>query len=254
MNAYLRNINKIEFAVTDACCGQCRHCSQGEHPPRGLGIDPTLAAETVKKIAAAYNITTVMAFGGEPLLHKDGVYAIMEAARQEGVPHRQVITSGYFSKNGETLRTVAQRLSECGVNDLRLSVDAFHQEFIPLETVKRFASCLVKAGIPLQLQPAWLVSREDDNPYNRKTREILAEFAPLSIPVHEGNVIFPEGNALTFLSEYFKGDPPANPYEEDPYDVTCVSIAAGGEVLGGNLYLQDIMEILETYEPREESV
>ena len=254
MNAYLRNINKIEFVVTDACTGRCKHCSQGAHSSCGERIDPQIAADAVRKIAAEYHVKTVMTFGGEPLLYPDAVYAIMEAAKELNIPKRQVITSGYFSKNDEGIREVAEQLAICGVNDLRLSVDAFHQEFIPIETVKQFASCLVEAGVPLQLQPAWLVSREDDNPYNRKTREILAEFAPLSVPIHEGNVIFPEGNALTFLSEYFEGESPANPYREDPFNVTCVSISADGEVLGGNLYQQDIMEILETYTPREDSV
>lgn len=251
MNAYLRNINKIEFVVTDACCGRCRHCSQGEHPARGAGIDPALAAETVKKIAVAYAVVTVMAFGGEPLLHREAVYAIMEAARQEGVPHRQVITSGYFSKDSETIRCVVRRLADCGVNDLRLSVDAFHQEFIPAEVVKLFVAEAVKQGLPIRLQPAWLVSREDDNPYNRKTKEILGEFSAMGIPVHDGNVIFPEGNAVKFLAEYFTGETPANPYKEDPYDVTCVSFAPNGDVLGGNVYQRDILDILDNYTPQE---
>ncbi|MBR6553198.1 MAG: radical SAM protein [Clostridia bacterium] len=254
MNAYLRNINKIEFVVTDACCGRCRHCSQGAHSSCGERIDPQIAADAVRKIAAEYHVKTVMTFGGEPLLYPDAVYAIMEAAKELNIPKRQVITSGYFSKNDEGIREVAEQLAICGVNDLRLSVDAFHQEFIPAEVVKLFATEAVKQGLPIRLQPAWLVSREDDNPYNRKTKEILGEFSARGIPVHDGNVIFPEGNAVKFLAEYFTGEVPANPYREDPFNVTCVSIAAGGGVLGGNLYQQDIMEILETYTPREDSV
>ena len=251
MNAYLRNINKIEFVVTDACTGRCKHCSQGAHSSCGERIDPQIAADAVRKIAAEYHVKTVMTFGGEPLLYPDAVYAIMEAAKELNIPQRQVITSGYFSKNVEGIREVAEQLAICGVNDLRLSVDAFHQEFIPIETVKQFASCLVEAGVPLQLQPAWLVSREDDNPYNRKTKEILSEFSAMGIPVHDGNVIFPEGNAVKFLAEYFTEEAPADPYKEDPYDVTCVSFAPNGDVLGGNVYQRDILDILDNYTPQE---
>ena len=46
-------------------------------------------------------------------------------------------------------------------------------------------------GIPIRFQPAWLVSTTNDNPYNRKTREILDSFADMEIPVGEGNIIFP---------------------------------------------------------------
>ena len=31
MNKYLKNLNRIEFVVTMACTGKCKHCSQGEH-------------------------------------------------------------------------------------------------------------------------------------------------------------------------------------------------------------------------------
>ena len=135
------------------------------------------------------------------------------------------------------------------MNDLLLSVDALHQETIPLDTVKLFAQEARKCGIPIRLQPAWLVSTSDDNPYNRKTREILAAFADTEIPIGEGNVIFPEGNALKYFADYFTEGGILNPYAEDSRDVRCVSFAPDGGVLGGNVYKRDIMEIVKDYTP-----
>ena len=248
-NQYLKNLNKIEFVVTYACTGRCKHCSEGDHAPCGERIDPQAAYGAVKKIAAEYDIKTVMAFGGEPLLCTEAVYAIMTAAKESGVQKRQVITNGYFSKNADKIRTVAEQLAECGVNDLLLSVDAFHQETIPLEIVKSFAAETKKCGIPIRLSPAWLVSRDDNNPYNRKTREILACFCDLSIPTGEGNVIFPEGNAKKYLAEYFAEAAPKNPYEEDPRDIRTLSFSPNGDVLNGNVYRESILEILKNYAP-----
>ena len=249
MNPYLKNLNKIEFVVTYACTGRCKHCSEGEHASCGECIDSAIAAEAVRKITAEYDIKTVMTFGGEPLLCADSVYAIMSAAKELNIPKRQVITNGYFSKNEDKIREVAAGLAACGVNDLLLSVDAFHQETIPLDVVKRFASEAKACGIPIRLQPAWLVSATDDNPYNRKTREILNSFADLEISVNEGNVIFPEGNARKYLAEYFTDELPENPYMEDPRDVRCVSFSPNGDVLGGNVYERGIMEIIKDYAP-----
>ena len=135
------------------------------------------------------------------------------------------------------------------MNDLLLSVDAFHQETIPLDTVMTFAEEATRAGIPTRLSPAWLVGEEDDNPYNRKTRELLGSFADLGIPVGAGNVVFPEGNALIYLAEYFTENMPENPYVDDPRDVRCVSFSPNGDVLGGNVYERDILEILKNYTP-----
>ena len=249
MNQYFKNLNKIEFVVTYACTGRCKHCSEGDHTSCGERIDPQIAADAVRKIAAEYDIKTVMTFGGEPLLYTDAVCAIMTAAKELNIPKRQVITNGYFSKNAEKIRAVAQELAACGVNDLLLSVDAFHQETIPLDVVKQFAVEAKACGIPIRLQPAWLVSEADDNSYNRKTREILDSFADLEISVNQGNVIFPEGNVLKYLAEYFTDEIPENPYAEDPRDVRCVSFGPNGDVLGGNVYERDIMEIIKDYAP-----
>ena len=248
-NPYLRELRKIEFVVTDACTGQCRHCSQGAHPAKGTRIDPCVAAQAVRRIAARYSIETVMTFGGEPLLHPEAVLAVMRAAREMGVRRRQVITNGYFSRDPESIRAMAKALCAAGVNDLLLSVDAFHQETVPLETVKLFAQEALSASIPLRLSPAWLLSSEDRNPYNEKTRQILRAFDGMGIPVGEGNMVFPEGNAVRYLAEYFRKTVPPNPYEEDPYSVRCVSFSPNGDVLGDNVYCRDILEILENYTP-----
>jgi len=248
-NRYLKNLNKIEFVVTYACTGRCKHCSEGDHTSCGERIDPQIAAEAVRKITAEYDIKTVMTFGGEPLLYTDAVCAIMTAAKELNIPKRLVITNGFFSRNAEKIREVAHHLAACGVNDLLLSVDAFHQETIPLDVVKKFAAEAKACGIPIRLSPAWLVSATEDNPYNRKTWEILDRFADLELPVGKGNVIFPEGNALKYLAEYFTGELPENPYMEDPCDVRCVSFEPNGDVLGGNVYERDIMEIIGDYAP-----
>ena len=249
MNKYLKNLNKIEFVVTYACTGRCKHCSEGDHASCGERIDPGIAADAVRKIAAEYDIQTVMTFGGEPLLYTDAVYAIMTVAKELNIKKRQVITNGYFSKNADKIREVAERLAACDVNDLLLSVDAFHQETIPLCLVKQFAAEAKACGIPIRLQPAWLVSVTDDNPYNIKTREILDSFTDMGISVNQGNVIFPEGNALRYLAEYFTNELPENPYVEDPHDMRCVSFSPNGDVLGGNVYKNDIMEIIKDYTP-----
>ena len=250
MNEYLKNLNRIEFVVTLACTGRCKHCQNGGPVRTSEHIDTDAAVEAVGKVCAHYGIGSVMTFGGEPLLYPDTVCAIHAAAERLGVGKRQIITNGYFSKRRERIAEVAQMLKESGVNDLRLSVDAFHQETIPLEPVRFFAECAVRAGIPVTLQPAWLVSREDPNPYNVRTREIIGTFELLGISTGSGNVIFPSGNALVYLKEYFDENAvEASPYEEDPKDVRSLSFLPNGDVLNGNVYRTDVLEILRTYRP-----
>lgn len=240
MNNYLKNLKRIEFVITTACTGKCKHCSQGEHKSFE-NIDKLLAADAVRKIAKEYDIASVMTFGGEPLLYYETVCEIHKTAKEANIGQRQLITNGYFSNDSDKIKLVAQKIIESGVNKIMLSVDAFHQETIPLEYVKAFANAVNVHGVRLQVHPAWLVSEDDDNPYNIKTKEILAEFNHMGIKSSEGNVIFPSGNALKYLGGYFDlSKETKNPYQEDPTDIRAICFSANGEILGSNIYSKDI--------------
>ncbi len=249
-NPYIKNLSRIEFIITYACTGRCIHCSQGDHTDCGAHIDGEAAARVVRQTAQLYDIRSVMTFGGEPLLYSDAVCRIHDAARSAGIPMRQLITNGFFSRDAAKIRETAGKLSAAGVNDVLLSADVFHQQTIPLDTVKIFAAAAMEAGLPLRLNPAWLVSAADDNPYNEKTRAIIGELTAMGVPLGEGNVIFPEGNALRYLGEYFDADHPVvNPYEEDPADVRTISVEPDGGALGGNVYVSDVRDIIAAYSP-----
>ncbi len=250
MNPNVKNLNRIEFVVTMACTGRCKHCSEGEHSASGKHLDGHIAAEVVRRVCGSYQIQSVMTFGGEPLLYPETVSMIHRAAKEMGVPKRQLITNGYFSKDAGRIAELAEELAESGVNDILLSVDAFHQETIPLDTVMIFARAMAATGVRMRTSPAWLVSETDQNPYNQRTREVLGHFDGLGISRSKGNVIFPSGNALIYLKDYFTGSQPENPYEEDPEDVRAISVSPDGAVLDGNVTRQDILDILEQYAPK----
>lgn len=268
MNHYVQNLNRLEFMITLACTGRCRHCSEGDHANAGEHIDGSAAAMMVRKAARNYDIKSLMTFGGEPLLYPDVVYEIHAAARDMGIPKRQLITNGFFDRDRGKIKEVADKLVDSGVNDICLSVDAFHQETIPLEPVLTFArevmakrnsnsfkgsdTVSLETLIKLRVHPAWLVSAEAENPYNEKTRGILKEFQAIGVDLSDGDVIFPSGNALKYFREYFDlSVPQVNPYEEDPKDIRAICVDPNGDVLGGNIYQTDILELLEHYEPTE---
>ena len=249
MNKYIKNLNRIEFVITWACTGRCKHCSEGDHNLQGEHINGDVAAKAVHDICGSYGIQSIMTFGGEPLLHPEDVCKIHAAAKKADIPDRALITNGFFNKDKGRIKEVACMLAENGVGSILLSADAFHQETIPIEPVMFFAECVKSAGLSIQVQPAWLVSEEDENPYNRKTREILHSFAPMDIRVADGNIIFPSGNAKKYLSAYFDEDKEyVNPYEENPQDIHTISFNPNGDVLNGNINREHIMDIIDAYE------
>ena len=260
------DIRRIEFSITHQCTGKCRHCSVGDRLNRDEDprhVLPGPAAAMVETLSQSFGVGSLMTFGGEPLLYPDVVCALHAKAAECGIEKRQLITNGYFTADPVRRRDVARRLARSGVNDLLLSVDAFHQESIPLEAVYAFARDLAETDIArIRLQPAWVVSAQSDNSFNRRTREILAFFSPLGIAVAEGNNIFMLGRAVEHLKDYY-GKPRLDleercgsmPYTEPLTEVTSISVEPDGNVMVcgfaiGSIYEEKIGSILSRYDPR----
>lgn len=265
MNQYLA-ANRIEFAVTYLCNSKCRHCQRGDEEEGKRfpnHVDKGLAVEIVRKAGSKYRPTSLMTFGGEPLLYPEVVYAIHEEARKVGIPVRDLITNGYWSRKATKIQEVARNLVKCGVNEVALSVDGFHQEFVPLEIVREAAEALLEAGMPdVHWNPCWVISKHHDNAFNRKTKAVLHSLGDLRIRIGEGNVVRPEGRAIVSLKNYLpsktlmpKEKCGEIPYTEKLDSVKTVlvepdgSVAVCTEFYIGNAFETDIIDMLESYDP-----
>ena len=129
MNEYLRDLHKIEFSVTMACTGKCRHCQNGDPVSKSEHLDTIAAEKAIREVCGVYDIKTVMTFGGEPLLYPETVCAIHKTATELGVRRRQVITNGYFSRDFKRIAEVARELAESGLDIKEKGITASPPEF-----------------------------------------------------------------------------------------------------------------------------
>ena len=266
MKTKFMDIKRIEFIVTWECGGRCKHCQSGNYINQSGShrhVIADYAVDAVKKLASVFDVTSVMTFGGEPLYYPEVTAAIHRAATECGIKTREVITNGYFTDNIERSGAVAKMLADAGVNHLPISVDAFHQESIPVEPVYQFVRDVIDAKIPdAFLHPAWLINEEHDNPYNAKTRELLEKFSDLSIPVGQHGGVGLAGHAAKYLREYFTVAESIDSQIRDsepcsgPLEITGISIEPNGDVsvcggVIGNIYGEDILDIITRYNPYE---
>ena len=226
-------------------------------------VDKKKTVEIVRKVGEAYAPKSIMTFGGEPLLYPEIVYAIHEEAKKVGIPLREVITNGFWSTKTEKIQEIAWNLAKSGVNVVSISVDGFHQEFIPLKTVRNAAASSVEAGIQrVEWNPCWVVSKNHDNKYNRRTKAILQKLRNPHVKESEGNNMQPEGRAISSLAEFLpprtsvpKGKCGDIPYTEALDSVRTISIEPDGRVAickdfhVGNASETDIIDTLENYDP-----
>ena len=263
MSEYLQ-VDRIEFVVTNRCNSHCQHClinvAKRKAKPAAVSIE--LATGVIKEVAGKYSPRSVMTFGGEPMLFPEVVYAIHQTARDCGITSREIITNAGWKHSGDNSRLIASKLAECGVTSIAISVDAFHQEYIPIETVEQNVRALIEAGLSVAWNPCWVISKEHNNRWNISTKAILAELRHLSVREGEGNIVQPAGNALQFLREFMpvKIPSPSGGCEDVPYSsrldqIKAISIEPDGnipvcrEFSIGNAGTQNILDILENYNP-----
>jgi MoaA/NifB/PqqE/SkfB family radical SAM enzyme len=258
-------VDRIEFIVTYLCNSKCSHCQLEEEKAKKFPshIDKDKVVEIVRKVGHAYAPKSIMTFGGEPLLFPEIVCAIHEQAKKVGIPIREIITNGFWSTKAEKIQEIAQNLAKSDVKEVSISVDCFHQEFIPLKTVKKTANSLIAAGIErVSWNPCWVVSKDNDNKYNRRTKTILQKLGNLHVEESEGNSVQPKGRARSSLAEFFpqrtpvpKGKCGEMPYTEELDSVKTISVEPDGRVAVcenfyiGNAFKSDIIDILENYDP-----
>jgi hypothetical protein len=259
------NIERIEFIVTYRCISHCKHCcvTEDQRSSAPKALEAETAVDLIRQITHEYSPQSIMTFGGEPLLFPDTVCTIHAAARESGIKRREIITSGGWPREESEFRRVALRLAGSGVTHIALSVDVFHQEYVPLAILERNSKLLLDAGIlHLSWNPCWVIAREHPNKWNQSTKSILKSLEYLRIPESEGNIVQPTGNATEWLRDFLpsKMAMPQGSCENVPYasrlnNIRGISLEPNGdiqickEVIIGNTGQKDILEKLRNYDP-----
>lgn len=119
--------------VTYTCPLACAHCCFSSSPknrdrlPVGhiLGAIDELKAEEIRLVAFT---------GGEPFLLGDELVAAVSRAHARGFLTR-IVTSAYFGKTAEAARKRLTQIRQAGLDELTISWDDFHEEFVDFSCV-----------------------------------------------------------------------------------------------------------------------
>jgi molybdenum cofactor biosynthesis enzyme MoaA len=230
------NLQRLEFTLTTRCNSQCIYCQADASPLRNEAMDVKDAHNYLTEAVAVSNLESFMLFGGEPMLYPDRAIAIFKKAYQLKIPRIDMLTNGIWGKDKEKAEILAKKLKTAGLNRLGISVDAFHQQYIPLEYPRNAAQASLRAGIE---QVAWNVavieSINGTNEYDKKTGQILRTLESVGIEAHIHKII-PVGRAIQNLRQYFQPTPLDGPCQSDPIlenvltDPESICIEPSGEV------------------------
>lgn len=144
---------KIDYLVSGGiitnykCSSKCRHCCYSSSP---AWPDDYITAELAGEI---FNVLkdlgcySVHIGGGEPLLKPDRIIAVLDAARKTGIGIEYIETNASWYSNEESAVTVLKELMAYGVHTLLISIDPYHNEFIPFRKVKALIRACSKTGM-----------------------------------------------------------------------------------------------------------
>ena len=143
--------------LTYKCPAACRFCYYYCSPQAGGLMETQTAIEAWEGLARiAGENAKVHITGGEPFLYFDRLFDIMQQANSLGLTPVDVIeTNAGWAVDQTDIADKLRCLDALGLNRLKISWDAFHEEFIDLDSVKQLIATAQKILGPERVLVRW---------------------------------------------------------------------------------------------------
>jgi MoaA/NifB/PqqE/SkfB family radical SAM enzyme len=150
------------------CNAKCRCCLWGDAHNQGPSLDVEQACSWIDQACALADLKLIGFSGGESFLYAREITALATYARQKYGLAAAASTNSYWAHSQKRAVEKLRPLYDAGLRQLLLSVDDFHQEFIPLDRVGNALRAAKQLGIQCTLQS--IVTKS-----SRKISDFLAE-------------------------------------------------------------------------------
>jgi hypothetical protein len=135
--------------VNYVCSSACRHCLYRSSPRRDKGyMSPDTLARCLRKVREL-GCRSMHIGGGEPLLHPDRLVEVLKCAAREGIAIDYIETNCSWHKDDARTRQTLKMLIDHGADTLMVSVDPFHNEYIPFARVRAVIEAAQRVGMRL---------------------------------------------------------------------------------------------------------
>lgn len=122
--------------VTYKCSAECLHCCYSSSPKRD---GEYMSKETADKIFALLKnmgCYSVHIGGGEPFMNFDKLLGVCKSALEHNISIDYIETNASWFTDDNSVSEKLQKLKTAGVDCLLISLDPFHNEFIPYIKIK----------------------------------------------------------------------------------------------------------------------
>jgi hypothetical protein len=204
---------KITLMFTERCNIACRHCCVSENDFFDQERDMPLSEvfhyiDQMAQLVAQYREQYTISFsGGEAFIRFPDLLEAVRYAKKNGAYHLSCMTNGFWGKDPVLAQEWANELNAAGLNLIGFSIDDFHQQFVPLDSLRNAFQACRNLGMEVTIKSV----------VTRKTRRLPAILGELGDLLLNYNVVvqeiacIPEGRASHTIGSdewlYQKGIP-----------------------------------------------
>ena len=145
---------RVGLILTERCNITCAHCWLSSGPDRHKSMRVEDALRYVEEAAELPRMEWISITGGEPFLLYDEMLRIIRHASELGLK-TECVTNCYWAVNQERAEERLNELVEAGLDVINISVDDFHQRFIPFERVENCYEAAKRLGLKVVIQSVY---------------------------------------------------------------------------------------------------
>lgn len=151
----------LALTLSFSCPNNCRHCGivDVEEDVEEMGVEE--AKHYIDMTSQLKDIMSIVITVGEPLLAFNKVISILEYAKTNYDYQGSISTSAYGMDTFSKTKSLLTQLQKAGLGTILLSVDDFHQEYVPIENVEYCLKAAQELEIPVMIQT--MVTKDSGN-------------------------------------------------------------------------------------------
>ena len=152
--------------VTYKCTAACLHCCYCSSPRRSGRYMSRQVADKIFSLLKNMGCLSVHIGGGEPFVNFEKLLEVCRSAAERRVSIDYIETNASWCADEADVFDKLEKLMSAGVDCLLVSLDPFHNEFVPYAKIKKLLKCCKTAGMgvfPWQSKFGRIVGAMDEN-------------------------------------------------------------------------------------------
>ncbi|MCI9074839.1 MAG: radical SAM protein [Dorea sp.] len=142
--------DSIGIALTRKCTAQCEMCCFECGPDKEERLEKELVFRIIDEAAEIEEIRKIGFTGGEATLCADVLLEAIARTKQNGMKS-SLTSNGVWGAGPGTAMEWLVRLKAAGLDSLTLSIDEYHQNYVPLESIRNIIRANREVRISLSL-------------------------------------------------------------------------------------------------------